>query len=105
MRIPVVELWDSKGDLTAVRRRLLHSGDIASLLRQGFVRFVIADIGEPLRWIPSSHCCEFWKTEVKPRIAEGDAFDPSGFPGDYCYIASEWADGQSLPLLLLEKYH
>ncbi len=53
------------------------------------------------------HGClhDFWKTELKPRIVEMETFDQAEFPGAYCYVASEWADGEPLPLVLLEMYH
>lgn len=105
MRIPMEELWDTEGDSAAARRRSLGGIDIAAMLRQGVVRFVVADCGEPMRWIPPSRCYEFWKSEVKPRIVETATFDQAEFPGAYCYAASEWNDGRATPLVLLEMYH
>jgi hypothetical protein len=105
MRIPMSELWDSDCNLTGAKQRSLTSSDITAMLRQGVVRFVVADCGEPLRWIPPSQFYDFWKTEVKPRIVETETFDQAQFPGAYCYVASEWTDGQPSPLVLLEKYH
>lgn len=105
MRIPMSELWDSAGNLTAAKQRSLGGSDVAALLRQGQVRFVVAECGDPLRWIPLSRCYDFWKTELKPRIVETETFDQAGFPGAYCYVASEWTDDQSSPLVLLEMYH
>jgi hypothetical protein len=89
IRIPVSELWDSTGSLPVEKRRTLTTGEIASLLRQGRVRFVVADIGHRLEWIPLQQCYEFWKTEVKPRIADMEQFDLENFPDAYCYVASE----------------
>jgi hypothetical protein len=104
MQIPMNELWDSNGN-PASKRRTLGGGDIATLLRQGEVRFVVADCGKPLGWIPSSRTYDFWKTEVKPRLVETEAFYLETFPGGYCYVASEWADGQLSPIVLLEMHH
>jgi hypothetical protein len=36
--------------------------------------FVVADVGHPPRWIDPAHRFEFWKTEVKPRLAVQHAF-------------------------------
>jgi hypothetical protein len=105
MRIPMIDLWDSEGNLTAAKQRTLSRDDVAALLRRGLVRFVVAECGDPLRWIPPSDCYDFWKTELKPRIAETKTFELEDFPGAYCYVASEWSDGQSSPLVLLEMYH
>ena len=105
MRIPMSELWSSNGELTAAKRRALGGSDIAALLRQGQVRFDVADCGKQLEWIPPPQCYDFWKTRVKPRIVEADRFDLADFPGEYCYVATEWADGESPPIVLLEQYH
>jgi hypothetical protein len=104
-QIPMTELWDCEGLLPAARHRPLRGTDVAALLRQGTVRFVVADIGQRLRWVPPSDCYGFWKTELQPWIVESDTFDLDNFPGEYCYAASEWLDGNPSPLVLLEKYH
>lgn len=105
MRIPMRELWDTEGELTAVKQRALCGYDVPAMLRQGLVRFVVAECGDPLKWIPSSRCYDFWETEVKSRIVETDTFDQADFPGAYCYVASEWADGQPSTVVLFEMYH
>ena len=106
MRIPMSELWDSEGKLTATKQRILRGSGVVALLRQGLVRFVVANCGDPLRWIEPSQCYDFWKSELKPRIVETEAFDLAGFPDAYCYVVSEWADEKTfLTFLLLEKYH
>jgi len=105
MQIPMSELWDSEGNLTAARQRRLGGSAVGALLRLGLVRFVVAECGDPLRWIPPSHCYDFWTTELKLRIVETETFDQADFPGAYCYVASEWADDHSSPLVLLEMYH
>lgn len=105
MLIPMTELWDLKGDRSAVKQRILGGRDVAALLRLGPIRFVVAECGEPLHWIPWLDAYDFWKIEVKPRIVETETFDLTDFPACYCYIASEWTDGQSSPIVLLEKYH
>lgn len=104
-RIPLNELWDHKGDLSAVRIRNIGHREIAELLRRGQIRFIVADCGKSLQWIPYSSAYDYWKAEVKPRIAEMEILSPADFPGNYCYVASEWADGQPSPIVLLERYH
>jgi hypothetical protein len=105
MKIPMTELWDLKGGSVVVKLRTLGRVEIAALLRQEQVRFVVAECGEPLRWVPCSGVYDFWKTEVKPRIVETETFDQADFPAGYCYVASEWTDDQPSPIVLLEKYH
>jgi hypothetical protein len=104
-QIPMSEIWDAEGKVSATKRRTLTSNDIAAMLRQGLIRFVVADCGDPLNWISLRHCYDFWKTEVKSRTVDIDAFDPTQFADAYCYVASEWTDGQPTPIVLLEKYH
>jgi hypothetical protein len=99
------EIWDAEGNVTMARQRALRSGDIAGMLRQRVIRFVVANCGDPLTWIQPEQCYDYWKTEVKPRLVETEMFDQEAFPGAYCYVASEWTDGQPSPLVLLEMYH
>jgi hypothetical protein len=105
MRIPMGELWDPDGNPAGARRRTLRGSDLAALLRQGPVRFVVAECGEPLHRVPPFLADAFWETEVQPRVVEAEAFDQADFPGSYCYVASEWGDGRPSPLVLLEMYH
>jgi len=105
MRIPMSELWDSEGNLKAAKQRMLGGSDVAGMLRKGQVRFVVANCGKRLEWIPRPQCYDFWKTQVKLRIVETGTFEQEDFQGAYCYVASEWADGESSPIVLLEKYH
>jgi len=81
--------------------RDVGTDDIRKLLQQGSVRFVVANIGEPLRWIAQSECFEFWKQEVKCRVAEPThQVHVQDFPEEYCYIATEWYDSSGLLILL-----
>jgi hypothetical protein len=66
--------------------------------------FVVADVGHPPRWIDPAHRFEFWKTEVKPRLAVQHAF-LEDYPGGYCYFASKWHLPNGLPLIVVEKHH
>lgn len=105
VRMPINELWLPEGSLAATKIRSLTSKDIAELLRHGLIRFIVAECGDPLQWIPPPQCYAFWKTEVKPRIVETEIIYLEEFPGSYCYVASEWTDDQPSPIVLLEMYH
>ncbi len=104
-QIPLGVLWDSQGNQTAAKQRTLGRSDVAAMLRRGLVRFVVANCGHPLRWIPPCECHDFWKNELTLRIVETETFELADFPGEYCYLASEWTDGDPSPLVLLEMYH
>lgn len=105
VQIPLTELWNDSGVVTSSKKRQLRRNEISELLRTGRVRFVMADCGDPLKWIDPVNCFDFWKTEAKPRVVEPDEFFWGDFPDQQCYVASEWADGGSLPIVLLEKFH
>ncbi len=87
--------------------RLLSSSDVRTLLREGEVQFVVADIGLKPRWIPLKDCYGFWMNEVQHRLIEPDAkLSPAQLPGVYCYRASEWqSDEIAAHIIVLELCH
>lgn len=105
-RLPLHELWRGEGSVISERARLLASDDVMKLLRNGRVRFVVADVGASLLWVPTTECFEFWKGEAKPHLAKSQERIRLGeFVDGYCYIASEWVGRDTLPVVLLEKHH
>jgi hypothetical protein len=100
-KLPLASLPTSLG--TALRVGDLNVEDLRNMLRQGAVRFVVADVGMPLVWIAESECFSFWKREVQPHLA-ADTAVLKEFPDEYCYFASQWQDG-GLPIVLLSKAH
>ena len=104
-RLPPAELWDDAGPVPASRDRDLTAADIRGLLRAGPVRFVVAEVGKPPRWVPARECFQFWTAEVQPRAAGAGGADLADFPGGYCYFASEWAAGDGAPFVLLSVAH
>jgi len=103
-RLPLSELWDDTGQVAADRRRDLTAADILDLLRAGPVRFVVANVDHPLRWLPIGECFRFWKAEVQTRVADPGGVCLEDFPGGYCYFASEWA-GHGPPIVVLSVAH
>lgn len=104
-RLPLAELWDDAGPVAAANARNLTAANIRDLLRVGPVRFVVADIGAPLRWVPEAECFRFWKVEVRPRVAGAGGAILADSPGGYCYFASEWEPVKGLPVVLLAVAH
>jgi hypothetical protein len=96
--------------LTTPRGEAKRVGDIGfdairNLLRVGTVRFVVADVGSPLHWVPETECFDMWKNDVKPHLAGPDQqVYLEQFPDEYAYFASQWDDGSS-PIILLSKSH
>ena len=64
-RLPLDSLQDGAGwELQATRTRALGAEDIRALLHARPVRFVVANVGHPLRWIDEDERFTFWKAEV-----------------------------------------
>ena len=105
-QLPLRELWRENGFKTNSRGRWLTRDDITGLLRAGPMRFVVADLGFPPRWIPLRDCHRFWKDEVKPHLAAGEKARLDDFPGSYFYFASQWdGDVEGTTIVVLEKHH
>lgn len=107
VRLPLEALWTREGPLTAQKRRALSVGEIVGLLRASPVRFVVADLGQRLRWVAEADGFTFWKSEAKRRIVDpvSDGFHLDDFPDHYAYVASEWTADLGPPIILLEKHH
>ena len=103
--LPLADLWDDTGPVAATPVRDLTTADIRELLRVGPVRFVVADLGNPLRWVPVGECFRFWKAEVQSRVAGLGGASLNDFPGGYCYFAAEWGTAGRLPVVLLSVAH
>jgi hypothetical protein len=106
--IPLVELWDERGPVAATRGRRLGRVEIAEMLRSVKIQFVVATGAEPLRWISIDDRFTFWTDEVKPRVvpADAEAFYLGDYPGEYCYLATEWTRSAAGPtVILLECHH
>jgi len=108
VELPLSEVWNEQGPVSAARLRHLTREDLRQLLQAGAVCFIIANVGHLLRWIPDDEGHAFWKLEVRPHlVAEPDRpFDIYSFPEGYCYIASEWrAPNEVHAIVLLEQRH
>jgi hypothetical protein len=105
-RTPLTELWDSKGVLDARRAENGGENDIVRLLGDGS-SFVVAAVGQPLRWISESDRFDFWKVEVKCRLVapETDEFRLDDYPGNYCYVAAMWKCASTPAVIVLEVHH
>ena len=105
-QMPLHELWNEHGVVSAKELRELSASDMAALLRSGKVRFVVADVGSQLKWIPPDECYGFWKSEVKNHLADPAAENYlENFPDEYCYFASEWESKVDEPIVLLMMSH
>ena len=103
---PLVELWNNEGILDAQRLGRLGESEFVLLLQSGS-SFVIADVGEPLRWTFEHDRFDFWKAEVRPHLVSptADGWCLDEYPGGYCYVATAWQCASSATIIALEKYH
>lgn len=96
--LPLARLWDEHVFLPHARARTLYEDDAAEQLRDA--RLAVAELGEPLRWLPAGQARAFWDHEAAPRLT------PPGTPllpgTDYGYTASLWLAEDARPVLLLE---
>lgn len=108
-RLPLTSLWNDQGDLDLEKQRYVGVAQIANHLRQGDVRFVVANGGDRLNWVSHENVYRFWKEEVKPHLVEPESveegFRLEDYPSEYCFTASEWKGPGQLIVILLEKYH
>lgn len=108
-RLPLTELWDARGGLRFERGRLVGRERVTDMLRNGRVRFVLANCGQPLRWIPPDDCYRFWKEEVKSHLADPDALEGGlrleDWPGEYFLVGTEWGEDDRDHVVLLEMHH
>jgi len=106
---PLTELWDRAGTVAAERGRFLNREDVRRLVQGRALRFVVAEPGLPLRWVPEAENHAFWKGEVSPHLVDEPErpFDIYHYPQGYAYLATEWlaADPLVPPIVVLERHH
>jgi hypothetical protein len=105
-KLPLDELWNDHEQLHAQRGQQLSGVEVTDLLRLGPIQFVVADVGEKLRWVPLAECCRFWEGVAKPHLAQPQSrIRLDDFADSYCFIASRWQIEDSTPLVVLERRH
>jgi hypothetical protein len=105
-QMPMTFIWTDSENIFVKREKYLTADDIHEVLRNYPVEFVIANIGEKLKWISTHQSFDFWKTEVKPHLADDiNNINLDNFMDNYAYVASKWSGEIEIPIILLEKYH
>ena len=104
--IPIKNLWNDSEEIYATRTKILNQLEIQEILKKYPVEFVVANIGEKLKWIDVNKCYDFWKLEPKNKIINNpNKIELTEFKNHYGYLASEWVGEIQTPIILLEKYH
>lgn len=105
-KLPLEQIWSGSRLISTIKIRDVGSEEIAQLLRSGVVRFIVADVGRPLEWIPNNERYDFWRDEVRPHLADPEERRSiDSFPDNYCYFASEWTSYDDEVIVVLSKSH
>ena len=111
-QIPLSELWTIRGPLAATRVRPVGPSDLGvdmhsrPILKQ--TRFVVAEVGKPLQWLDPISIVAFLRDRIPGRIVDPSApsFRLNDFPGQFCFVVSEWAEQDSdSPIYVFELHH
>jgi hypothetical protein len=104
--IPICEMWDCKGLTLFKREKNLSKEEISFILKNDFVQFIVADVGKPLKWIPSNESFSFWKNTVAHHLPDNyEKIELEKFPDNYAFIASQWSIDSKRTIIVLEKIH
>jgi len=105
MKLPLEELFDASGPVVAERRQNIGVSELRERMRAG-PTLVIAEVGQPLSWIPREDTFEVWKKQLSARIfVPRTAVRPDELPGGHGYRASEWALADGTVVLVFERMH
>ena len=106
--IPMAAIWLEDSTLITEERSNCSADQINESLRFRPIRFVVAEVGKPLRWIPLNTCFDFWKEEAEQYVHSLSDGGVSGFHAPYFFIARMWKDCLwtiAGPIILLEKVY
>lgn len=104
-QLPLDQLWAGSRVISTVKLRDVGSKEIEELLRSRLVKFVVANVGEPLNWVSNNERYDFWKNEARPHLADAERVSLDDFPDSYCYFASEWKSDDGEVIVLLSMAH
>lgn len=90
-KLPIEKLWNENNYIDSTREKNLTKNELINIIKKSPLKFVIADIGHKLKWIPLDKCYKFWKLEIKDNLIKiYDKIELESFPSDYAYLASKW---------------
>jgi len=104
-KMPLVDLWRENTFLEAKRVKYLNQKAVSEILKNGPIRFVIANVGDKLIWIDLDECFKIYKTEIKEFIiSDIDKIYLRTLKDEWGYIASLWADPSENSSLSWKKF-
>ena len=71
-KIPLEKVWNKNKIISREKLKYLKCEDVKTLLKQGEVQLVLANIGFPLDWISIDKNFDFFKTELKNKIMDNE---------------------------------
>ena len=106
-KLPLEKLTGPAADLEKAHcLKALNQQDIVALLKRGPLWFVIAELGQELKWRKPEECFQFWKQEVKSHLADPDEkMSLDSYPENYAYFARQWETSLPEAVIVLEKHH
>ena len=103
-KLPLRDLWDEKGSSLGGQIRHLSQDRVRQLLREGSVRFVVAEGGLPLKSVSTSVRFTFWNS-VRAQIAEPEKpIYLDQFPHNVACVASQWQGHDGECVVLFERH-
>ena len=103
--LALTELWDERGPIRAEKQGTLESDAIKDLLRDGPARFVLANVGDKLKWLDKEECYTFWRDDAKHHLYNEAKPYLKQYPDEYFYLASAWQLDSGETIIVLEKHH
>jgi len=105
-RVPLSEVWDDSGPVSAIRIQRLGVDEVRELLRLE-ASGVLAGSDGRLRWLSGVELFDWWKSEARSRLVAPDVERVflEEFPDERCWIASEWRLADGTTAILFELWH
>lgn len=105
-KIPLDEIWKDENIIQAKREKYLTRDELTEMLKKHPVEFVIANVGDNLKWLPVDNCYDVWKSKIKAHVVQDlDRIELEKFPNKLAYVASKWSGETQTTIVLIEKHH
>lgn len=81
-------------------------GEVQEALR-GATPLVIADLGQPLRWVEGNERFRLWKDELRARLVppDLDRIFLHDYPDERCYTATLWTGDDGPVGIVFQQFH
>ncbi|PUA27411.1 MAG: hypothetical protein B0W54_12580 [Cellvibrio sp. 79] len=105
INIPVKKLPIPFGEAHLVLRGIGESR-AKEIIRHTKAKIILADAGLDFELVNFRNYYDIFKNEITPRICSDlECIELSRYPGNYCYVLSEWLCEKGEIIILAERYH